>query len=1457
MNRLPRRAPCWFFAAALLPLAVATPVAGSDALVVLSADSEGQARPCSSCPGGEVGGFARRQTLLNALRKGSRPLLVLDAGNSLYGGNDPSLPERALVSLHDRLGYDVLNIGYRDFRQGRAPTVGLLKDAPFVAVSANLAAQEDGALLFPPFHVEEVGGSRIAVIGVTEAPPHLESLPHLAEQLRGITIRPPLEALKTHLPQLEKIADQVLLLYYGSPRGLEEIVATFGPRLAWIGAGGFSPSHLPESLQSKVAVVHPQGAELATVSGLGAELTIAPLPVNAGVPPDPTLTEYLEGWGGSTPTEPGETVRAARWTGENRALALGVLGVERLEADGYLALETRWENRMPLDLVAELEYPERGSIADLRRQAFLLVDDRVVLRLVAGAEKLPGHLPAKFALELGEVREGRLVFPLQACGPQSRLELIFYTQTFAPIRIPLQELPPEEASETTIAVEPPHGLGRNEVVELGVFGFEKTPRRGKEEAPPGTTFVVCDVRARSLLEKETDARALDANASPRARAKLPLVVEYGEAPALLQLLVDGEQAYTRLQQNSTLEAEPPFLPTPLAGGEAVFLIPADARSLELVACFPAMQLTTGRDLGTPETLRFPLAGEAPPPSTEALVRVDDDPLPFEVLGSERLARLGEFSAGESNELLVVSCAVRNNGEEGGLYEVKNRLRVAGVNGESVARAVTDRIGLGLEQPFWLPPGERRLFRVIFDVPRDGGGAEISYRGVSQAARFTLGAAATAPVVEPVVEPAVAAPKITAPKIAAPKITEAPPVAVPVTPSATATPRQPRGLAGVGLTAQQVNDAIDRGSEFLWRTLQEELKGDLGSFPGRPDHTIAALALIHCGAHRKYPQLDLALQRWFGELLDRHTASPKARYVSGRTYPTAVYAMAIDAYDDPTFFPVLAHLSQTLVDGQGSGGTWTYTLPWQQQSVGAAAKEAPLFTVLEGGDTGSEIIRTTEWEDVNGDNSVGQFAILGLRAAHRRGVNVSKDTWSRAREAFHGRQGKDGGWAYTQSGSSYGSMTCAGVCSLLLARWALGEQSPAASAEIERGLSWLADNFSSVRNPKHQIHTFYYLYSLERVGRLFNTEFLGEHEWYPLGARSLVGWQKDDGGWEEQGQRTAPTSFALLFLTRATESLTPGKASGPGLLRTSLKTAVAPRYYLILDASGSMLARLGERNKFDVARETLLGLIDELPDEASVALRVYGHRKAATEDGAAEDTELVLRMKTLDRKHRDALAEAIRSLRPRGRTPLGLSLRKSLEDLRRLRLTAWQQTRVVLLSDGGDDTRSDIDPLQSVESFGKLQNVGLIVIGFDVDDQRGAQQLQKIAAVAKGSHLTPRDEQTLARSLRRAFGQINDAFVVENAAAEVVGSGRLGDTIELPAGSYRLVAAPFGTQRVSGFRIRPAATTAVVCNAEKLPVLEAEAPPAASGKRGNFCTGCGAKLAAKGNFCTGCGKRIAR
>ena len=65
--------------------------------------------------------------------------------------------------------------------------------------------------------------------------------------------------------------------------------------------------------------------------------------------------------------------------------------------------------------------------------------------------------------------------------------------------------------------------------------------------------------------------------------------------------------------------------------------------------------------------------------------------------------------------------------------------------------------------------------------------------------------------------------------------------------------------------------------------------------------------------------------------------------------------------------------------------------------------------------------------------------------------------------------------------------------------------------------------------------FYYLYGLERAGRLAGIRFFGQHDWYRLGAEELVHDQdKTDGFWRGQLVENDPvlaTSFALLFLAK--------------------------------------------------------------------------------------------------------------------------------------------------------------------------------------------------------------------------------------------------------------------------------------------------------------------------------------
>ncbi len=65
--------------------------------------------------------------------------------------------------------------------------------------------------------------------------------------------------------------------------------------------------------------------------------------------------------------------------------------------------------------------------------------------------------------------------------------------------------------------------------------------------------------------------------------------------------------------------------------------------------------------------------------------------------------------------------------------------------------------------------------------------------------------------------------------------------------------------------------------------------------------------------------------------------------------------------------------------------------------------------------------------------------------------------------------------------------------------------------------------------------FYYLYGLERAGRLSGVRFFGQHDWYREGAEELVHEQdKFLGYWRGTLYEREPliaTSFALLFLAK--------------------------------------------------------------------------------------------------------------------------------------------------------------------------------------------------------------------------------------------------------------------------------------------------------------------------------------
>ncbi len=106
----------------------------------------------------------------------------------------------------------------------------------------------------------------------------------------------------------------------------------------------------------------------------------------------------------------------------------------------------------------------------------------------------------------------------------------------------------------------------------------------------------------------------------------------------------------------------------------------------------------------------------------------------------------------------------------------------------------------------------------------------------------------------------------------------------------------------------------------------------------------------------------------------------------------------------------------------------------------------------------------------------------------------------------------------------------------------GERRQIDDPDVRRGLEYLASQIGLPRGPdasrprgSTQEIDLYFLWSLERVGVLYNTKRIGDRDWYAWGAELLVDHQNADGSWFTRHYNgSSPlfdTSFALLFLQR--------------------------------------------------------------------------------------------------------------------------------------------------------------------------------------------------------------------------------------------------------------------------------------------------------------------------------------
>jgi hypothetical protein len=391
------------------------------------------------------------------------------------------------------------------------------------------------------------------------------------------------------------------------------------------------------------------------------------------------------------------------------------------------------------------------------------------------------------------------------------------------------------------------------------------------------------------------------------------------------------------------------------------------------------------------------------------------------------------------------------------------------------------------------------------------------------------------------------------------------------------PPLPPGPAGVDPAEQRrIDNAIADGVWFLkkkilangtWSdTIPNVTAGVSVGFASLP-----ALTLLECGVPANDPVVQQAA------VFVRNQAP-----TLGNTYDTYQRSLAIlflDRLGDSRDEALIQYLALCLIAGQRADDHgWGYSCPTldpkltpqlvqqlrdDRQTMNLASSEAANSSVsvkmLQDNKQALDKWRQTAlkgqaFDPGRSDNSNTQFATLALWVAQRHGVSIDR-TIVLVKNRFTSTQlpkgpdptgnnlDLDGAWPYNpEAGATsnpWPTMTCAGLLGLAVAHGIVtaersAKDKPLEDQAIKRGLAALGREIA--RPGEKRALDFYFLWSLERVGVLYNLSKIGDKDWYAWGRKALLDRQQKDGSWKDGAyygnNPLIDTCFALLFLKQA-------------------------------------------------------------------------------------------------------------------------------------------------------------------------------------------------------------------------------------------------------------------------------------------------------------------------------------
>lgn len=188
-----------------------------DLTILHTNDTHDHLLPYETRQGKDLGGIARRATLISQIKGQHDRVLVLDAGDTFQGtplfnfyAGEPD------YLTMDQAGYDATTVGNHDLDNGLANLKKQAAGRRFKVISTNLLDLKTGKPIFVGTHVFERGGLKVGVFGVLG----FDALHAVAKQnQKDFKFVSPLKVAQETAAELRKRSDLVVML---SHSGLDE-----------------------------------------------------------------------------------------------------------------------------------------------------------------------------------------------------------------------------------------------------------------------------------------------------------------------------------------------------------------------------------------------------------------------------------------------------------------------------------------------------------------------------------------------------------------------------------------------------------------------------------------------------------------------------------------------------------------------------------------------------------------------------------------------------------------------------------------------------------------------------------------------------------------------------------------------------------------------------------------------------------------------------------------------------------------------------------------------------------------------------------------------------------------------------------------------------------------------------------------------------------------------------------